>query len=182
MDTKLKKLLETSKIKYKLTEHRKVYTAFNAAETQHIKPKEVAKTVLLKLAKKSNLPNYDSAEFVMVVIPSQKYVDFKKVDKLLFDAQTKHYKTLVKTEPKTAKPVKTKCSMAKEKDITSKLKSKVGLLTPFSSLFSVPVLLDKALSKNKSIILPAGSYTDSITLPVSAYLKLENPLLGNFSK
>lgn len=73
MDTKLKKFLDTAKIKYEIAEHKKVYTAFNEAETQHANAKEVAKTVLVKT---------DSG-FALVVVPAQKYVDFGKVKKAL---------------------------------------------------------------------------------------------------
>ena len=44
----LEKLLKLHKIKYEVIEHRKVYTAYDAAETQHVKLSEVAKAVLLK--------------------------------------------------------------------------------------------------------------------------------------
>lgn len=73
MDTKLKNYLTKNKIKYTLHEHKKVYTAFNEAETQHLKAKVVAKTVLAKT---------DSG-FALVIVPAQKYVDFNKVKKTL---------------------------------------------------------------------------------------------------
>ena len=53
MDAKLKKFLDNSKIKYKVVEHKKVYTALNEAETQHLNEKTVAKTVLVKMARTS---------------------------------------------------------------------------------------------------------------------------------
>ena len=73
MDTKLKKFLDSNKTKYALTEHKKVYTAFNEAETQHLKGKEVAKTVLVKT---------DSG-YALVVVPAVKHVEFAKVKKAL---------------------------------------------------------------------------------------------------
>jgi Ala-tRNA(Pro) deacylase len=146
----LQKLLEASKIKYKIFEHKKVFTAFDATQTQHLKTSEVAKAVLLK--GKKNL--------YMAVLPAGNNCDFKALSKLIGD----------------------KISMAKEKDITSKLKTKVGLLTPFGSLYKIPLFLDKKLTKNKKLNLPAGSYTESIELSTKDYIKLENPILGNFSK
>ena len=145
----LLKLLETNKIKYLAVEHRKVYTAFDSAETQDIKLSEVAKAVLLK--GKKNL--------YLAVLPAGNNCDFKALGRLAGD----------------------KLSMAKEKDIVTKLKSKIGLLHPFASLFKLPVFIDKKLLKNKKIILPAGSYTESVELSLKDYLKLENPTAGNFS-
>ncbi len=145
----LEKFLKQSKVKYEVVEHRKVYTAFDSAETQDVKLTEVAKAVLLK--GKKNL--------YLAVLPAGNNCDFKAVGKLVAD----------------------KLSMAQEKDITKQMKTKVGLIAPFGSLFKLPVVIDKKLLKNKKINLPAGSYTESVILNVKDYLKLENPIPGNFA-
>jgi len=145
----LEKLLKTNKIKYEVVEHRKVYTAFDAAQTQDIKETEVAKAVLLK-GKKT---------MYLAVLPASNNCDFKALAKLVDD----------------------KVSIAKEKDINQKLKTKVGLIAPFGTLFKIPVVLDKKLLKNKKINLPAGSYTESIKISIKDYLKLENPTQGSFA-
>ncbi|MEJ0020953.1 MAG: YbaK/EbsC family protein [Candidatus Doudnabacteria bacterium] len=145
----LEKLLKATKIKYEVIEHKKVFTAFDSAETQHEKLSEVAKAVLLK--GKKNL--------YLAVLPAGNNCDFKALGKLADD----------------------KVSMAKEKDITVKLKTKIGLIPPFGSLFKIPLLLDKKLLKNKQINLPAGSYTESVIMNVKDYVKLETPVTGNFA-
>ncbi|HYC79651.1 MAG TPA: YbaK/EbsC family protein [Candidatus Binatia bacterium] len=146
----LEKLLKETKTKHKIIEHRKVFTAFDATQTQHLKAGEVAKAVLLKGKK----------ELYLAVLPAGNNCDFKALSKLIKD----------------------KVSMAKEKDIVSKLKTKVGLIAPFGSIYKLPVFLDKKLSRNKKINLPAGSYTESLEIALKDYIKLENPTLGNFSK
>lgn len=145
----IEKLLKASKIKYEVVEHRKVFTAFDSAETQDVKLSEVAKAVLLK--GKKNL--------YLAVLPAGNNCDFKALAKLAED----------------------KLSIAKEKDINTKLKTKIGLIPPFGSLFGLPIFIDKKLLKNKKINLPAGSYTESVILSVKDYLKLENPTQGSFS-
>ncbi len=145
----LEKLLKQNKIKYEVAEHRKVFTAFDAAATQDLDVKEVAKAVLLK--GKKNL--------YLAVLPAGNNCDFKSLCKLASD----------------------RLSMAKEKDINAKLKTKVGLIPPFGSLFKLPIFIDKKLLKNKKINLPAGSYTESVIMAVNDYIKLENPIQGNFS-
>lgn len=145
----LEKLLKQNKIKFEVLEHRKVFTAFDAAATQDIKKTEVAKAVLLK--GKKNL--------YLAVLPASNNCDFKALSKLTQD----------------------KVSMAKEKDIEQKLKTKIGLIAPFGTLFKLPIFMDKKLLKNKKLNLPAGSYTESIEISVKDYIKLENPVLGNFS-
>lgn len=145
----LEKLLKQNKVKYQTVEHRKVFTAFDSAETQDIKLSEVAKAVLLK--GKKNL--------YLAVLPAGNNCDFKALGKLAGD----------------------KLSIAKEKDINTKLKSKIGLIPPFGSLFKLPMFIDKKLLKNKKINLPAGSYTESVIMTVKDYLKLEQPVTGNFA-
>ncbi|MBX4190427.1 YbaK/EbsC family protein [Candidatus Parcubacteria bacterium] len=145
----LEKLLKQNKTKYEVVEHRKVYTAFDSAETQDIKLTEVVKAVLLK--GKKNL--------YLAVLPAGNNCDFKALGKLTAD----------------------KVSMAKEKDIKLKLKTKIGLIAPFGSLYKLPVFIDKKLLKNKKLNLPAGSYTESVVMNTKDYLKLENPVAGNFA-
>jgi Ala-tRNA(Pro) deacylase len=145
----LEKLLKSNKIKYEFVEHKKVFTAFDSAETQHEKLSEVAKAVLLK--GKNNL--------YLAVLPAGNNCDFKALSKLAAD----------------------KLTMAKEKDIKTKLKTKIGLIPPFGSLFGLPMFIDKKLLKNKKINLPAGSYTESVIMNVKDYLKLEKPIEGIFS-
>jgi len=96
MDAKLKKFLDNSKIKYKVVEHKKVYTALNEAETQHLNEKTVAKTVLVKTDK----------DYAIVVVPAAKYVDFNKVKKAL-----KTKKVSVAKESDMAKVLKTKIGL-----------------------------------------------------------------------
>lgn len=151
MDKKLEKFLTENKIKYKLREHKKVFTAHDEAQTQHIKTKEIAKVVLVRADK----------SFALVVIPAQKYVDFKKVKKGL-----------------KAK----KISMAKESDITKILKTKIGLIHPFGNLYEMPVLADSAVLKQKTITTSPGSYTESIEIKTSDFIKFVQPIKGNFGK
>src|SRR3989338_11403257 len=71
----LEKLLKTNKIKYEVVEHRKVFTAFDSAETQDVKLTEVAKAVLLK-GKKG---------LYLAVLPAGNNCDFKALTKLTVD-------------------------------------------------------------------------------------------------
>ncbi len=145
----IEKFLKLNKIKFLVAEHRKVFTAYDSAQTQDIKESEVAKAVLLK-GKKG---------LYLAVLPANNNTDFKAVGKLAAD----------------------RLSMAKEKDIEKHMKTKVGLIAPFGSLYKLPMFIDKKLLKNKKINLPAGSYTESLIISVKDYLKLENPVPGNFA-
>lgn len=185
MDKKIQKFLEGNDIKFEPIKHRKVYTAFNAAETQHKSTKEVVKTVLVKFDKQIAFleepsEKIDKFNMVLVAVPAGKHIDFKKIDKFVLDTQTKLYKKLVKKNPKLPKPIKIKSSIAKEKDIAGKLKTKY-LLAPLN-IYGLPLLLDKKLTLNKNLLFTAGSFTESVKVPTKAYLKFVTPILGAFSK
>lgn|SRR3989338_1516757 len=185
MDKKIQKFLEQSGIKYEPIKHRKIYTAFTSAETQHTNPKEVVKTVLVKLDKqiaflKEPGDKLEKFNLILVAVPAGKHLDFKKIDKFILDTQAKLYKKLVKTNPKLLKPIKVKSSIAKEKDIMGKLKSKF-LLSPLP-VYDTPLLMDKKLTLNKNVIFTAGSFTESVKVPTKQYLKIITPIIGQFSK
>ncbi len=157
------KFLDKAKVKYKVIEHKLVYTAHDAAQTTKKKLSEIAKVVLVRADK----------DFVLIVLPAGKYVDFSGIKKAL-----------------KAKKV----SMATEKDITKYLKTKVGLLHPFGSEYPAPVaslrygasnmqtLLDKGMLKAKKIIASAGSYTHSIEISIKDFERIVKPLKGTFAK
>lgn len=185
MDKKIQKFLDQSGIKYQPIKHRKIYTAWTAAETQHTNPKEVVKTVLVKFDKQIAFleepgDKLDKFNLVLVAVPAGKHLDFKKIDKFIFDTQTKLYKKLAKTNPKLPKPIKVRSSIAKEKDIAGKLKTKY-ILSPLP-VYDTLLLMDKKLTLQKNLIFTAGSFTESVKVSTKIYLKFVNPIVGLFSK
>ncbi len=164
LETKVTKLLDKAKVKYKTLSHKVVYTAHDAAQTTKKKLNEIAKVVLVKVdgwKEDSPLKKGLSSDLVLIVLPAGKYVDFSGIKKAL-----------------KAKKV----SMASEKDITVYLKTKVGLLHPFGSEYNLQTLLDKGMSRAKKMVASAGTYTDSVEIALKDFEKLVKPVLGNFSK
>jgi prolyl-tRNA editing enzyme YbaK/EbsC (Cys-tRNA(Pro) deacylase) len=176
------KLLDQVKVKYKVLEHKVVYTAHDVGATTKKKLSEIAKVVLVKvegsvpvIARSASdeaisyrkkiasaaLAMTNKNYFALIVLPAGKYVDFKGIKKAL-----------------KAKKV----SMASEKDITKYLKTKVGLLHPFGSQYNMQTLLDKGVAKGKKMITSAGSYSHSLELAIKDFEKLVKPLKGAFSK
>ncbi|MDR3642126.1 MAG: YbaK/EbsC family protein [Candidatus Doudnabacteria bacterium] len=167
IQTKVTKLLDQAKIKYKTLEHKVVFTAHDVGATTKRKLSEIAKVVLVKVdgwepsSVKSSIKKKDSVNFVLIVLPAGKYVDFSGIKKAL-----------------KAKKV----SMASEKDIAKYLKTKVGLLHPFGSEYNLQTLLDKGMSRSKKMIASAGTFTDSVEVGLKDFQKMVKPILGNFSK
>lgn len=167
LQTKITKLLDQAKIKYKTLQHKVVFTAHDVGATTKKKLSEIAKVVLVKVdgrrpsMVKNSLENKNSVYFVLIVLPAGKYVDFAGIKKAL-----------------KAKKV----SMASEKDITKYLKTKVGLLHPFGSEYNLHTLLDKGMSRSKKMIASAGTFTDSVEIALKDFEKLVKPIKGTFSK
>ena len=185
LETKVTKLLDQAKIKYKTLEHKMVFTAHDVGATTKKKLSEIAKVVLVKVegppsgviarsasdeaipSKKKIASARQSPDlamthyFALIVLPAGKYVDFSGIKKAL-----------------KAKKV----SMASEKDITKYLKTKVGLLHPFGSEYNLKTLLDKGMARSKKMIASAGTFTDSVELSVKDFEKLVQPIKGLFAK
>ena len=151
LETKLTKLLDKAKVKYKTLSHKVVYTAHDTAQTTKKRLNEIAKVVLVKA----------DSDFVLIVLPAGKYLDFSGIKKAL-----------------KAKKV----SIASEKDIIKHLKTKVGLLHPFGPAYNLKTLLDKSMSRAKSMVASAGTYTDSVEIALKDFEKLVKPIKGVFAK
>jgi nondiscriminating aspartyl-tRNA synthetase len=58
----------------------------------------------------------------------------------------------------------------------------VGAVPPFGNLFNLPVYIDKQLTEEVEIAFNAGSLTNSIIMKTSDFLKLVNPIVGEYAK
>ena len=170
----LKKLLnklDENKIKYKVIKHRKVYTTYDAAQTQKIKPQQVAKTLLVK----------GDSDFYFAIIPGNRNLDAQKLKAVM-------NKYLVQREESRetgsrSKPGKIKkLSIANETQIKRNFTKKMGALPPFGSLYKCQTFADKLLLKNSKINLNAGSFTESLEITSAQYKKFEEPIEGSCSK
>ncbi len=159
---KLENLLKKEKAKYKRIEHRKVYTTYDAASTQHIDLKSVGKTLLVK----------GDGKFALAVIPGHKKLDIIKLKKVM----NRHIDEI------EARMIK-KLSIATEAQIKRNITKKAGALPPFGSLYLLPTIVDTGLMRQKKINLNAGSFTESIEMTPAQYRKTEDEMIvGNIGK
>lgn len=73
-----------------------------------------------------------------------------------------------------------KARILKEAEMVTALKLGKKPMHAFSSLYNIPLVMERALLKNKHLILPSGTFTESLRLPLKNFLTLEHPLLGTF--
>jgi len=123
---------------------------------------DLAQTTGLKLSEiaKTLVVKVDKGYALAVLLASQR-LDLNKLKKL---AKAK------------------KVEIPKEKVMEKIFRIKPGTITPFGSLYKVPVYFEKGLTKSTKIVISGGSYTDSVKIKTSDFLKLEKPMVGIFGK
>ncbi len=177
----VEKLLKDSKVKYEVLKHKTVYTAFDKAKTLKIKPKEVVKTLTLKIGSGAG------AKYALVSISADKNFDKEKFKKLYNDWLKKAAKADSSTSLTTGKKVfkaVNEIGFADEKWIKKNIfKTKAGgAVPPFGNLFKIPSFVDKSLLKAKKLIINAGGFEESIKITGSQLEKEEKVIKGSFSK
>ena len=151
----LLKYLDKAEIKYEIVPHKKVYTAYDLAQTLGEKLDGIAKTLLVKV----ELPSVKGkGKHYILVIPASYRANFQKIKKQL-----------------KAKKVE----MAMEKTL-KKLRLNPGAITPFGGYHKLEVLMDKALLKTQKALVSAGAHTEALRVKVKDLRDIEGMTLGQF--
>jgi Ala-tRNA(Pro) deacylase len=169
---KLLNFLQQRKIKHEIVSHKTVFTAFDLAQTMHVKPKEIVKTLVLKL---------NGKEPVVVMLTADKNLDKKKFLNVM-NAWLTHKKA-----PPEALELKEKIrgrartlEFAQEKWLREKVLGKPGATPPFGSLLKMPLFVDKQVLTLKSLLLNSGDYGISVKVSVAEFRKSEKFVEGRF--
>lgn len=151
---KLIKFLEENKVKYEKIFHRKVYTAYDKAQTLKVPEKLVGKTLVLKFGPKN---------FAIMLIPSNRNLSLEKLKKV---AKVKQ------------------AQFVKEAWMKKNLKGvKVGAVPPFGNLWGLATFIDKTLLSQPKIIVNGGDYNFSIELETKTLKQvIPNLVSGSFSQ
>jgi len=159
MNKKLQKLLDESKLKYEIVKHKKIFTAYDAAATLHVKLNSIAKSLLVKI----NKPLESGKKpYAIVIVPADKNIDLKKIARVM-----------------TTRDLRiTKVKIPKEGVMKAQFKVKPGAMSAFGSLYKISVFVDKAVKGE--MIFSSGEFNESIKMKVGDFLKLENAKMGNF--
>ncbi|MEA3249159.1 MAG: YbaK/EbsC family protein [Patescibacteria group bacterium] len=154
---KILKHLEKRGVKFEVVPHRKVFTAYDLAQTAGAKLDEIAKTLLVKV----ELPQMKKkGQYYVVVMPASYSLDMKKLKKEL-----------------KAK----KAELAPEK-VMKRLGLEPGAVSPFGSVRDLGVIMDKSLVKAKQTIVGAESFTESLRMKVKDLIAIEAPIVVSIGK
>ena len=148
---KLKQFLDNQSVQYVTISHSPAFTAQKIAAAAHIRGKELAKTVMLKV----------DGEMAMAVLPGSMRVDFEFLKVL---AEAKHIELASEEEFENLFP-----------------ECETGAMPPFGNLYGMDVYVAEALGEDEEIAFNAGSHTELIRMTYADFERLVEPKLGKFA-
>ncbi len=148
---KLKKFLDNNKVKYTVLKHSPAYTAQEIASTAHIKGKELAKTVMIKV----------DDHLAMAVLPASYRIDLNELQKAA------GAKKLNIAGEKDFKDLFPECE--------------TGAMPPFGNLYEMEVFVASSLAEDEHIAFNAGTHTELIQMKYKDFEKLVKPTVAEFS-
>lgn len=151
MDKKIQEHLKKTNLKHEIVPHKKVYTAYDASQTLKVHPKQIVKSLIVKV--KNN--------FALILLSADKNIDFKKLAKQF-----------------NAKEVDIK--IPNEKVLMQKLGIKPGTAHVFGDIYKIPVIVERDLSKLKDAIFSSGDLTQSLKIKVGDFIKHQEAEVAQF--
>ena len=160
---KILNFLDKNETKYRIVEHKKVYTAIDKARTLKMKDSLVGKTVVLKADR----------DYFILLMAADKIIDKVKIKKILSQWRKKNNQKVFK-----------KIDFAKEKWIKENLKgAKMGSVPPFGVIWGIETICDDSFLRNKKILINSGDHYSSLEMTSSNFKKiLPEMIKGSFSK
>lgn len=147
---RLQEYLGNHHVHYEVLGHQEAYTAPEIAHTLHVSGKMFAKVVIVKA----------DGRFVMVVLPSNWQVDFKRVKEVL---RARHVRLATEAEFEGLFP-----------------DCEIGTMPPFGNLYGVGVYVDQSLTEDEAIVFQAGTHLGAIKLRYEDFDNLVHPKVAEF--
>jgi Ala-tRNA(Pro) deacylase len=147
---KLKEFLGRHKIKYVSIHHSTAYAASEIAASAHVKGRNLAKTVIVKL----------DGKLAMAVLPSKYHVNLERL--------------------RVASSSGSVDLAAEEEFSRDFPSCDEGAMPPFGNLYGMPVYVDTILTEDEEIAFNACSHTELIQLAYKDFQKLVKPTVVAF--
>ena len=149
---KLENYLEQNHVWYEKITHPRTYTAQETAASAHIKGKELAKSVMIKL----------DGETALAVLPAYLKVDFKRIKEI------SGAKKIMLAMEEDIEEIFPDCT--------------IGAMPPFGNLYQVPVYADSTLENDEDIAFNAGSHMELIKMHFKDFNKLVHPKIHDIHR
>lgn len=148
----LKDFLDQQGVKYLTITHSPAYSAHEIAASAHIKGKEFAKTVMVKL----------DGKMAMAVLPASDRVDFELLKRA------------------AAATTAELASEQEFRDLFPDCE--LGAMPPFGNLYGMNVFASQRLAEDEQIAFNAGSHAELIRLPYRDFERLVQPKVVELSR
>jgi Ala-tRNA(Pro) deacylase len=148
---RLIEFLDRNGVPYETISHRPTYTAQRTAQAAHIRGKDVAKTVVVRI----------DGRLALVVLPASELVD---LDQIRSATEANRVELATEDDFRDAFPG-----------------CEVGAMPPFGNLYDMEVYVDERLSDDERIAFNAGSHTEMIRLPYREFERLVCPRVISLS-
>lgn len=145
--TKLKDFLDANGVKYVTIHHSVAYTAQEVAASAHVRGKEMAKTVVVRL----------DGNLAMAVVPAAQKVDVRRLKEAAGAAAAE--------------------IAAEQDFRTSFPECDLGAMPPFGNLYGIPVYVDTRLAEDEEIAFNACSHTEVMRLAFKDFERLAQPTI-----
>jgi Ala-tRNA(Pro) deacylase len=148
---RLEAYLHEQHVPFTAEHHRAAYTAQDVAASEHILGRLVAKVVVV----------FADSKMVMLVLPASHRIDLTRVG--------------------TAIGVRN-VYFASEGEMAAAFPDcEVGAMPPFGNLYHLPVYVDRSLTGDETIVVQAGTHTDTIRLTYADFARLVEPTVAEFA-
>ncbi len=152
MNGKIKDYLEKSNVAFDSIIHPVAFSAQNTAATAHIKGKDFAKTVIIKL----------DGNLAMAVVPASKKIDFEELKQVL---PVKKIELATELEFRSKFP-----------------DCEIGAMPPLGNLYGMEVFVSDELLENSEIAFNAGTHTEVLKMSMEEFKKIVEPKIMHFTK
>lgn len=147
---KLKDFLDKHKVKYVTIQHSMAYSSSEIAASAHVKGRNLAKTVIVRL----------DGKLAMAVLPSQHHVNLERLRAGSLSGSVE---------------LAAEGEFAREFPGCDE-----GAMPPFGNLYGMPVYVDASLTEDEEIAFNACTHTELVKLPYKDFQKLVKPTVLSF--
>ena len=148
--TKLKAFLDNHGVRYVNIRHSVAFTASEVAESVHVKGRDFAKTVIVKIGHM----------MAMVVLPASRRIVLHDLREML---GSNELRLATEAEFKGAFP-----------------DCEVGAMPPFGNLYGMPVYVAASLTEETEISFNAGTHSEVIQMAYDDFAELVKPMVLDF--
>lgn len=148
---KLKEFLDQNHVRYEVLNHAVAFPAQETAAKAHVKGKELAKTVMIKI----------DGKMAMAVIPANERVNLGMLEEITGAG---------KVELASEYEFRNKFQDCEP-----------GAMPPFGNLYGMSVFVSETLSEDEEIAFNAGTHTELIKLSYDDFERLVQPTILGFT-